>query len=145
MNFEEDKEDETIDTERWWRKQGRRGKCEWRRRCRESTMHQFGVDFNGVEKSMSTFSQDDKTIKWVDEFEKMSGLCDWTEIQKIIYAKWFLRDSAKLIVSYEQCSKSWKYLKKALLCEFASKVNSRMVHKELSQCKKDIWRNVSIY
>ncbi|CAD1472036.1 unnamed protein product [Heterotrigona itama] len=35
---------------------------------------------------------------WLQEFEEMAELCDWTDVQKIIYAKRQLRSSAKMFV-----------------------------------------------
>lgn len=47
-----------------------------------------------------------------------------------------LKGSAKLFVTYEKCASSWKQLRKSLIKEFSKAVNSRHVHKELSQAKK---------
>lgn len=47
-----------------------------------------------------------------------------------------LQGSAKLFVTYEQCAKTWKRLKKALIAEFGEVLNSKRVHQELSRVKK---------
>ena len=33
---------------------------------------------------------------WLQEFEEMAEFCNWTDVQKIIYAKRLLRGSAKM-------------------------------------------------
>jgi hypothetical protein len=37
---------------------------------------------------------------------------------------------------YEQCAKTWKILKRALISEFGEMVNSKRIHQELSSIKK---------
>ena len=49
---------------------------------------------------------------WLQDFEEMAELCNWTNFQKVIYAKRLLRGSAKLFVNYEECCKSWSKMKK---------------------------------
>lgn len=96
------------------------------------------LSFKDVEDSLQTFSGDGKrnVRKWIEEFEETCEVCQWTEAQKIIYAKKLLRGSAKLFVSYEKCATSWKKLKKSLIKEFAKTANSKSVHKELACAKK---------
>lgn len=96
------------------------------------------MSFRDVEDSVQTFSGEGKQNirKWLEEFEETSEVCRWTEPQKIIYAKKLLRGSAKLFVTYEQCAKTWKRLKKSLISEFGEVVNSKRVHQELSRIKK---------
>lgn len=85
------------------------------------------MSFRDVEDSVQTFSGEGKQNirKWLEEFEETSEVCRWTEPQKIIYAKKLLRGSAKLFVTYEQCAKTWKRLKKSLISEFGEVVNSK--------------------
>lgn len=84
---------------------------------------------------METFSGDDQAdvIHWVEEFEEMVTLCEWTDIQRIVCAKRLLKGSAKLFVRYEKDTKTWKKLRKALIGEFGEVVNSHTVHLELSR------------
>lgn len=51
--------------------------------------------FRNVEESMNTFSGDDNVNvqSWLSEFEEMCDLCDWTDMQRVIYAKKLLRSS----------------------------------------------------
>ena len=94
--------------------------------------------FKDVEESMTTFSGDDKrSIKrWISDFEETAEMCEWTGIQKAMYARRLLRGSAKLFVNYEKCGKSWNCLKSALRSEFGDKVCSHKIHRELQQRKK---------
>lgn len=66
------------------------------------------LTFRDMEESMNTFSGDDNVNvqSWLSEFEEMCDLCDWTDVQRVIYVKKLLRDSAKLFVDYERCRKS---------------------------------------
>lgn len=98
----------------------------------------FIPTFKDVEESIDTFSgDDDKDIKlWVREFDDMAKLCEWNVIQKTIYAKRLLRGSARLFVKSDGGGKSWERMKTALKAEFAKRVDSRAVHKELQRRKK---------
>ena len=106
-----------------------------RRKTRKSTIP---LTFRDVEASLEQFSGDDKTSirRWINDFEEMSTLCEWSDIQKVVYAKRLLCGSAKLFVTYEKCTKTWKKLKSALKEEFSEIVDSHAVHKELSNRKK---------
>ncbi|CAD1470251.1 unnamed protein product, partial [Heterotrigona itama] len=66
-------------------------------RVSASNRHEHLLTFRDVKESMSVFS----------EFEEMAELCNWTDVQKIIYAKRLLRGSAEMFVNYENCCKSW--------------------------------------
>lgn len=96
------------------------------------------LTFRDVEESMETFNGDDKidVKKWLDDFEEMATLCEWSDIQKVVYAKRLLRGSAKLFVNYEKCTKTWKKLRRALKEEFGTVVDSHAVHRELLRRKK---------
>ena len=96
------------------------------------------LTFKDVEESMSTFSGEDNTNvrNWIEEFEEMALLCDWVDVQKIVYAKRLLRGSAKLFVRHEKRGETWSRLKKALTREFSKVVSSHKVHKELARQKK---------
>lgn len=98
----------------------------------------FVPSFKDVEASMETFSGDDRTnvTQWLLNFEKTAELCEWEELQNIIYAKRLLRGSAKLFVKFERCGRSWNKLKKSLKHEFSEKVDRYVVHKQLSRRKK---------
>lgn len=96
------------------------------------------MTFRDVEESLGTFSGDDRinVKRWIKDFEELAVLCEWSDVQKIAYAKRLLRGSAKLFVNYEKCTKTWKKLRRALIEEFASIVDGHVVHQELSRRKK---------
>lgn len=91
-----------------------------------------------VEESLETFNGDDKVDikKWISDFEEMAELCEWSDIQNIIYAKRLLRGSAKLFVNYGKCLKPWRKLRRPLIEEFADVVDSHAVNQELARRKK---------
>lgn len=91
-----------------------------------------------VENSIAYFTGDDKLSieKWLNDFEDLSSLLEWNELQKVIYGKRMLTGSAKRFITYERGIKSWSKLKRRLLREFKSDLNSALVHKELSKRKK---------
>lgn len=70
------------------------------------------------------------------KFEETAELCEWTEVQKVIYAKRLLKGSAKLFSNFECEAKSWNKLKKALAEEFATTLTSKEVHRQLSTIRK---------
>jgi len=91
-----------------------------------------------VENSIAHFSGDDKLSveKWLGDFEDLSALLDWNELQKIIYCKRMLQGSAKQFITYESNIKSWKVLKRKLIREFKMELNSALIHKELAKRKR---------
>lgn len=65
--------------------------AEIRRGVRRSQL----LTFRDVEESLETFNGDDKVDvrKWIKDFEEMAVLCEWSDIQKVAYAKRLLRGS----------------------------------------------------
>ncbi|KAJ8913904.1 hypothetical protein NQ315_005701 [Exocentrus adspersus] len=96
------------------------------------------LTFKDVEESMEKFSGDDHvSVKgWLNDFEEMAEMCQWTDIQKIAYAKRLLTGSAKLFVKYEKCTRTWVTLRRALKDEFEEAVDGYQVHRQLAQRKK---------
>lgn len=86
-----------------------------------------------VEGSLTHFSGDDKlpVEKWIDEFEDMSALLKWGDLQKLVYGKRMLTGSAKKFVFFEKRVTSWDTLKRRLIREFSVKLNSADVHSQL--------------
>lgn len=86
-----------------------------------------------VEGSLTHFSGDDKLPieKWIDEFEDMSALLKWNDLQKLVYGKRMLTGSAKKFISFEKRVTSWNTLKRRLIREFSVKLNSADVHSRL--------------
>lgn len=66
-----------------------------------------------VEGSLTYFSGDDKLPieKWISEFEDMSALLRWDDLQKLIYGKRMLTGLAKQFISCEKRITSWNTLK----------------------------------
>lgn len=82
---------------------------------------------------MSYFSGDDKLPieNWIAEFEDMSTLLQWNDLQKLIYGKRMLKGSAKQYVSFEKGIMSRNTLKHRLKREFKVRMNSAAVHSQL--------------
>ena len=89
--------------------------------------------FRDVLESMNTFSGDDMVDVqiWLFEFEQMCDLHNWTDTQRLIYAKELLRGSAKSFIEHEEYCTSWKKMKKMLSMQFKEKMDVYKVHKEL--------------
>lgn len=72
----------------------------------------------------------------MSDFEDLSSLLQWNELQKVIYGKRLLKGSAKRFVTYERSIQSWNTLKRRLSREFKTDLNSALVHKELTKRKR---------
>lgn len=108
-----------------------------RRTARRAKPHTT-LTFKDVEDALETFSGEgtQNFQRWLTNFEETAMLCEWTDMQKVIYAKKLLRGSAKLFVKFESTSSSWKKLKKSLSDEFSTTTNSKQVHRQLCLVKK---------
>lgn len=95
------------------------------------------VSFHDLEKSMIPFSGDDTyPIKtWLNDFGDTARLMNWSEVEKIIYAKRLLTGTAKLFLRSLGNVKTWSELRQELLEEFGPKINSAVIHKKLSSRK----------
>ncbi|XP_076280086.1 uncharacterized protein LOC143208958 [Lasioglossum baleicum] len=91
-----------------------------------------------VENAMAYFTGDDKLpiIKWIADFEDLSMLLEWNELQKLIYAKRMLKGSAKQFIAAERGILSWKDLRKRLKDEFVKETNSATIHSRLFRRKR---------
>ncbi|KAK9730894.1 Retrotransposon gag protein [Popillia japonica] len=56
---------------------------------------------------------------------------EWNDLHKYIFAKKSLRGLAKLYIQGEAGLNSWRSLKRALLKEFSTKINSVKLHETL--------------
>jgi hypothetical protein len=90
------------------------------------------VETMEIVESMCTFSGDDDVSleSWLSKFEEMSDLHDWTDAQRIMYAKRLLRGSAKSFIEYETYT-SWENMKEMLTMQFEETVDVYGMHKEL--------------
>jgi len=101
----------------------------------------FTMTFRDVEDSIRQYNGDDKypVERWIMDIEESAELFNWTEMQKLIFAKKSLTGLAKLFIQGERGVTSWKKLKEALKDEFSQKMNSAELHRLLSKrrIKKD--------
>lgn len=74
--------------------------------------------------------------KWIKDFEDLAVLLKWNDLQKVIYGKRMLSGSAKKFISYEKGVINWATLKKCLIGEFKTEVNSAVLHTRLVNRKR---------
>ncbi|XP_076661125.1 uncharacterized protein LOC143365000, partial [Halictus rubicundus] len=91
-----------------------------------------------VDNSIPYFTGDDKLPikKWVNDFEELSALLEWNDLQKLLYGKRMMKGSAKQFVTYEKGIVSWQILKKRLLREFKAEMNGALIDEELRKRKR---------
>ncbi|XP_075164706.1 uncharacterized protein LOC142237219 [Haematobia irritans] len=94
----------------------------------------FTMNFRDIEDTIRTFdgSGELSVGAWIEEFEENATIMHWDEFQMFIFAKRSLRGLAKLLISSERGVTSWRMLKKTLLDEFGTTVNSAQIHKMLT-------------
>lgn len=68
------------------------------------------MTFRDVENFIRHYNGDEKypVERWIVDFEESAELFNWTEIQKLIFAKKSLREVAKLFIQSEKGITSWK-------------------------------------
>lgn len=72
---------------------------------------------------------------WIEEFEKNAERFKWNDLQKIIYAKRMMKDSAKLFLRSVKVS-TYEDLKSELIEQFGKKLTSNEGHQLLQTKKK---------
>lgn len=84
------------------------------------TRMKFSMTYRDVEDSIKTFSGKDAypIERWISDFEDTAELYDWTELQKMVFAKKSLSGPAKMLIDSEGVVKTWKRLKTILQDEF---------------------------
>ncbi|KAG5866714.1 hypothetical protein JTB14_035548 [Gonioctena quinquepunctata] len=104
----------------------------------------FSLTFKDVEDSIRTFDGKDNypARKWIEDFEEISELTGWNDLQKLIFAKKSLKGLAKLFIQSEKGITKWVILEKKLIAEFEVKVSSAQIHILLMARKK--WREESV-
>nr|XP_012136355.1 PREDICTED: uncharacterized protein LOC105661967 [Megachile rotundata] len=97
----------------------------------------FAFGFKDMENTLRTFDGSNAypVEKWIEDFEEAAEIFQWTELQRLIFAKRSLSGLAKLFIQSERAINSWCKLKNALKKEFVSKANSAQIHKMLSKRK----------
>ncbi|XP_066258824.1 uncharacterized protein [Euwallacea similis] len=116
-------------------------------RAKARRNNSFALTFRDMEDSIRPFDgKDDYPIeKWIQDFEEISEITGWNDLQKLIFAKKSLTGLAKLFVQSEKGIKSWNTLKKKLTEEFEVKISSAQVHKQLMSRKKRYSETVQEY
>lgn len=73
----------------------------------------FTMHYRDVEDSIRSFDGSDSypVERWIAEFEDTATLYNWTEMEKVIFAKKSLKGFAKLYIQSEGVIKTWKKLK----------------------------------
>ncbi|XP_073811783.1 uncharacterized protein [Musca autumnalis] len=97
----------------------------------------FAMNFRDIEDTIRNFdgSKNLSIRSWLDEFEDNARVMCWDQFQMFIFAKRSLKGLAKLFISSERGITSYNQLKRALLDEFDTVVNSCQLHKMLMERK----------
>ncbi|XP_076393341.1 uncharacterized protein LOC143265399 [Megachile rotundata] len=97
---------------------------------------EFAMNYRDVEDSIRSFdgSSSYPVERWITDFEDVAILFEWTELEKLVFAKKSLKGLAKLYIQNEGV-KTWAKLKELLRDEFSTKMNSAELHNLLSQRK----------
>ncbi|XP_037957425.1 uncharacterized protein LOC119687237 [Teleopsis dalmanni] len=103
----------------------------------------FVLNFRDVEDSIRPFSGDDllSIDVWLNEFEDISVMMQWDDLQKFIFAKKSIKGLARTYLMSERGINNWFKLKNALINEFKESTNSAELHKLM--CSRKIKKNES--
>ncbi|KAG5889616.1 hypothetical protein JTB14_002006 [Gonioctena quinquepunctata] len=103
----------------------------------------FSLTFKDVEDSIGTFHGKDNypVRKWMKDFEEISELTGWNDLQKLIFAK----KSSEGLHSVRKRNNKVGDSKKKLIAEFDVKVSSAQIHKLLMARKKRSEESVQEY
>lgn len=95
------------------------------------------ISFKDVEESLESFYGDSKrdVIEWIAEYEDISDMCKWSDIQKYLFARRLLKGAAKLFIESTSNISSWEKLKSVLKEEFGGDIPSINIHQLLSTQK----------
>nr|XP_015837748.1 PREDICTED: uncharacterized protein LOC107398388 [Tribolium castaneum] len=104
----------------------------------------FVMYFKDIEDSIRPFSGEGsyQVENWVQDFEEMAEVMQFSELQKLVYAKKCLIGLSKQCIQCERGLNSWSKLKEILQDEFGKKISSADIHRLLSEKKKQ--RNESV-
>lgn len=107
----------------------------------------FSMTYRDVEDSIKTFSGKDAypVERWISDFEDTAELYEWTELQKVVFAKKSLSGPAKMLIKSEGVIKTWKKLKTILQDKFLDKVSSAQLHEMLIKRKSTKEETVQEY
>ncbi|EFN82011.1 hypothetical protein EAI_14404, partial [Harpegnathos saltator] len=98
----------------------------------------FALNFKDVEDSVRSFdeSSDYSVERWISDFKDAATLFGWNDVQKLIFARKFIKGVAATLLRSEGVITSWKKLKAILADEFSTKISSVDLHQMLTARKK---------
>lgn len=110
------------------------------RRCvrnRRDNSMKFALSYKDVEDSIRPFAgEDDYPIeRWVSDFEDAAILFEWDDLRKMVFAKRSLSGLAKTFIQGERAIRTWNQLRRSLVDEFSSRMNSADLHRMLAERK----------
>lgn len=94
--------------------------------------------FDDIAASFKKF-RGDKHISiytWFQHFNEQSELFEFSQLEKFVYAKKLMVDTAKSFVEYECSAINYRQLENELIQEFGKSVNSALIHQKLQERKK---------
>lgn len=96
------------------------------------------IAFKDVDESFARFhgNKNESAKRWLTDFEEFADTLNWSDIEKVLYAKRLLKGEARLFIDKDLKPRKWSKFKKGLIREFDPKVNSATVHKQLAMRKK---------
>lgn len=102
--------------------------------------------FRDIEHAINSFTGTGnyRIETWIEEFEDYAEMFGWNDLQKVIYAKRVMKDSAKLFLRTVKTT-TYSALKRELLKEFGKKLSSGEVHKLLRSKQKKSDENMRDY
>lgn len=111
-----------------------------------STANFASFSFRDIESALNTFNgRDNYRIEvWIEEFEEYAQVFKWNDLQKLVYAKRMMKDSAKLFLRTKKTT-TYSDLKQVLLKEYGQKKSSAEIHKLMQSRKKKSDENLRDY
>lgn len=102
-----------------------------------TVVHTNTFSFRDIEDSMNSFSgKGAYTVKkWISEIEQSAIVFNWSELQRLVYAKKLLKGTARNFLRTIEAN-TWEELKVQLCDEFDESLCEADVHKTLSETRK---------
>ena len=107
------------------------------RSSRESQAVKFSMGFRDIEETIRELDGNDNfpVECWLADFEDAVLLFNWTDLERLVFAKRSLKGLAKLFIQSESGLITWKKLRTALIKEFSTKISSAKLHSMLLKRK----------
>lgn len=95
------------------------------------------MDFKDLEENIREFNGTDSypIENWIADFEDNATWLGRSDFERLIFAKKRLKGLPKLFIQTDGVIKSWSLLKKILLEDYASRINSSILHEMLPNRK----------